>query len=549
MVALRFGCRAALGLAFVLVATPVAAQHDGAPARPPPLYEGLGSLHRTVTTSSPQAQQYFDQGLALTYAFNHEEAIRAFREAARLDSTMAMAYWGEAFAMGPNINLPMDPATEPVAFAVVQRAQALAAGATPVERDWIAALAERYAPEGSANRTARDSAYASAMRTLHERYPDDPDIAVLYVESVMDLRPWDYWTSAGTPQPGTEPIVSALERVLAAHPDHVGAIHFYIHAVEASPDPLRGQKVADRMPDLIPAAGHLVHMPSHLYRAAGRFADAAALNERATGVDRRYIAEQRPAGMYPFMYFNHNLHFVAMASAMTGESARSLAAADELVKNVTPEIVARMPPIEMFAPVRLQILARFGKWEELLWEPEPPMAQRYHKAMWHYARGLAHTAGGDYAKAKVELDSVRAIRKAMPAEYLVSFNSGPQVLAVAENVLAGEWASRQKRHREAISALRAAVRYEEELRYDEPPTWYFPARHALGAALLAAGKPADAEKVYEEDLKVNPGNGWSLLGLAQSLEARKRNSEAADVRRRFDAAWVAADVRLSRSVF
>jgi tetratricopeptide (TPR) repeat protein len=528
---------------------PAPAQHANAPQGSPPLYEGLGAVHRPVTTRSPEAQKYFDQGLVLTYGFNHEEAIRAFREAARLDSTMCMAYWGEALALGPNINLPMDASIEPAAYAAVQRARRQASGATPLERDCVEALATRYAPEGSANRAARDSAYAGAMRRLHEKYPDDADIAVLFVESLMDLRPWDYWTAEKTPQPGTEPIVPTLERVLAAHPDHVGAIHLYIHAVEASSDPLRAVKVADRMPDLVPAAGHLVHMPSHLYRAAGRFSDAAKLNQRAADVDRRFVAAQKPAGMYPHMYFNHNLHFVAMASAMTGQSAQALTAADEVVKNASPEVVSRMPPIEMFAPVRLQVLARFGRWEQILWEPEPPMGQRYHKAMWHYARGLAQVAGAQYAKATAELDSVRAIRRAMPEEYFVSFNSGPQVLAVAENLLAGEMASRRKRHREAIPALREAVRFEDGLRYDEPPTWYFPARHALGKALLAAGKPEEAERVYRDDLQHNPGNGWALLGLAQSLEARKKKSEAAEVRRQFDSAWAAADVRINGSMF
>ncbi len=529
-----------------------AQQAHGAPPEAgsaPPLFRDLGSWSHRVTTSSPQAQQYFDQGLRLYYAFNHDEAIRAFREAARLDPTCAMAWWGVALAAGPNINLPMDEAHGKIANQAIARAAELAPRAGVADRDYIGALGARYSEAPTAGRAALDTAYCEAMRRLARRHPADPDASVLYAESMLDLSPWNQWTHDGRPYPGTLEAVAVLEAVLAKHPEHPGANHFYIHAVEASPHPERANQAARRLETLEPGAGHLVHMPSHIYARTGRYDDALRQNQRAVAVDEKYIAEQKPQGAYPLMYYNHNIQFIWFSAMMEGRSAEALAAARKLAGNVPPEVIARMPMIELVPPVPIVTLIRFGRWSEALQEPPPPPSQRYARGIWHYARGVARAASGDGAAARAELDSVRAAAVSVPADMPISINFAAPLLRVAANALTGEIAARGGETDAAVRALELAVAGEDSLHYDEPPTWYYPVRHSLGAVLLKAGRTAEAESVYREDLRRHPENGWSLTGLAQALRARGRAQEAGAIEGRLGKAWARADVKLAASAY
>jgi tetratricopeptide (TPR) repeat protein len=532
-------------LAAVLGAAPAAAQQPAAPADSMPLLANLGTLHHAVT-ASPAAQRYFDQGLRLMYAFNHEEAINSFAQGLRLDPGCAMCHWGIAMALGPNINAPMDPSLEKQAAAEVAAAQALQARVTGAERAYIAAAAARYSATAGENRAPLDSAYAAAMRRLAARYPADPDAAALFAESLLDLSPWDNWTAAGAPKPGTQEIVAVLERTLAAHPEHPGACHFYIHTVEASLHPERAIPCAQRLPSLMPGAGHLVHMPAHVYVRVGRYADATLANEHAAHTDQAYLADRQPKGMYPF-YYAHNLDFLRYASALEGRSAEAIQAAHDLVAQVPPELARQVGQAEMLMPAQVLMLARFGRWAEVLAAPAPPADLRYATGMHHYARGLALAGTGRFAQAQAELDSVAAIAAATPADRMLGFHPARSLLEVAHHALAGELALRQGHAAEAVPHLQEAVRIQDGLRYDEPAPWYYPVRQSLGAALLAAGRPAEAERVYRDDLLRNPRNGWSLFGLAEALKAQHRDD--ADARRQFRAAWSRADVTLASSRF
>ncbi|WP_437970403.1 hypothetical protein WMF04_14420 [Sorangium sp. So ce260] len=511
-----------------------------------PLFEDIGSLHHPVTTSSELAQRYFDQGLRLVYAFNHDEARRAFEEAARLDPGLAMARWGIALTLGPNINLPADPARERAAFEAVEQALALAASASERERAYIEALARRHAATPGADRAALDRAYASAMRELSRRFPDDLDAGALFAEALMDLRPWDLWTLDGRPQPETEEIVSTLEGVLQRDPEHVGANHYYIHAVEASRSPERALPSAERLGGLAPGAGHLVHMPSHIFMRTGRYADASDANERAVVVDRRYIREQRPEGIYPMMYFPHNLHFLSVSASMEGRSAVAERAARDLDAAVPDHDVQHMPMLEMFRPALLFALVRFGRWEDVLAVPAPPSEQRYTTGIWRYARGLALASTGRPDDAAREADALRA-SSSESAGVIIGRNRAQDLLEIASLVLESQIASERGETGAAVRMLQAAVRVEDTLLYFEPADWPEPVRHALGAALLKAGRPRDAEATYREDLARNPDNGWSLCGLEQSLRAQGREEEAAAAHERFERAFARADVQLSGS--
>lgn len=540
--------RASLALALAVgLAVPAAAQHSNmtsAAGPPPPLHSGLGSWSHRVTTTSPEAQKYFDQGLNLCYGFNHDEATRAFREAARLDPRCAMAWWGVALAAGPNINLPMDAEHNQVALDALAIAKKLAPYASDAERAYIEALATRHSADTLLSRGSLDSAYAGAMRALAKRYPKDADAQVLCAESLMDLTPWNYWTKDGKPRPGTEELVAKLEGVIAAHPDHAGAHHLLIHALEASPDPRRAVASADRLRDLITGTGHLVHMPSHIYARVGRYAEAVQVNQRAVEVDERFIAEQKPTGLYPVMYYNHNIHFIWFTASMEGRSAEALAAARKVAANVTPELAAMMPMIEFIPPLPALTLVKFERWDEALGEPAPPAFERYASGLWHHARGLAFAAKGEFAAARAALDSVRAIGAAMPAEQTVSVNYAAPLLRVAANALAGAIAVREKRMDDAWRSFEAAIATEDSLTYDEPPTWSYPVRHGYGKALLAAGNAARAEAVFRKDLERHPENGWALHGLAEALRAQKKSGEADAIRKRFETAWARADVKL-----
>ena len=509
-----------------------------------PALTGLGTAHVAVTTRSPLAQKYFDQGLRLCYAFNHEEAIRAFREVARLDPSCAMAHWGIAYALGPNVNFPVDPDREKEAFAEIQKAKTLAPKATAKERAWIEAMAKRYSDDPKADLHALDQAYADAMRALAAKYPADPDASTIYAEALLDVTPWDWWTNDGKPEAGIQEAIAAVDRVLKKNPSHTGAIHIFIHAAEESPAPGRALLAANRLAALAPNAGHLVHMPSHIYMRVGRYRDAELLNRKAIAVDHAYIEAQKPQGLYPMMYYVHNMHMAWAAMSFQGESKEAIRMARTVADHVSVDAVRQMPPMEFWLPVPYFALTRFGKWEEILAEPAPPPDLRYTCGMWHYARGVALAATGKPEEAAAERDSVAAIAKAIPADVVEGLNHAAPLLRLATDALDGEMAMRGGHYEDAVESFRGAVAAEDSLHYDEPPAWYYPTRQALGLALLKAGKPADAETAYREDLKRYPNNGWSLYGLANALSARGRVTEAVAMKKRFTRAWVHADFKL-----
>ena len=554
----RLPIRLALGLflAAGCSAPPGSHAHHGGPSAPPAggapvLFDNLGDYHRTITTTSRQAQAYFDQGLRLVYGFNHHEAQAAFREAARLDPACAMCVWGSALTYGSNYNSPTDAERERGAWAAVSRARTLAATrGTEPERALIAALAARHAAAPTADRAALDRAYADAMRDVTRRVPADLDAATLFADALMNLRPWSLWTPEGTPQPGTEEIVATLERVLAADPRHPGANHLYIHAVEASPDPRRAEAAADRLLALMPGAGHMVHMPSHIYYRIGRYADAGSVNVAAVAADRAYFAKSQPSPIYRGMYYPHNLDFVWHAASMEGRSAECVRAAREFASEVPAAAVLEMPDMETAPAAPLLALARFGRWDKVLAQPAPPAKMLYATAAWRYARGLAFTATSRRAEAARELAELQVVLASVPADRTVAgFFKMADMVRLASETLAGEMAARGGDVEAAVKHLALAVRLQDEHWFTEPPPWHYPVRQSLGAALLQAGRAAEAEAVYREDLRRNPENGWSLFGLAQSLRAQGKTADAAVTDARFSRAWARADVRLTSSRF
>ncbi len=513
-----------------------------------PRLQKLGTHTFPVSTKNAQAQLFMNQGLNLSYAFNHAEAGRAYREAERLDPNLAIAYWGEALALGPNINAPMDPANEPKALEAIQKAIALKSKASPREQALIDALTQRYSGRAE-DRKARDRAYADAMRKVHLQFPDDQDIAMLYVESVMDLRPWGYWTRDGTPYERTAEIVALTEQIIARNPQHPGALHLYIHLMEAY-QAEKAEAAADRLQTLMPAAGHMVHMPAHIYQRVGRYADAARSNELAIAADEDYISQCRAQGLYPMAYYPHNLHFLWFAATADGRSAVAIAAARKAASRVDDETLKAVPLLAGFRVVPYYALTRFGKWDEMLGEPEPPATSAYLLGMWHYARGTAFLGKGQTDSADREfakLDEMMADKSL--DQPLFSPNTGRMVLSIAREVLAGEIAAAKKNYDPAIAHLERAVRLEDALVYTEPAEFHYPPRHALGAVLLDANRPAEAETVYWEDLKRNRENGWALFGLMQALKAEGKNEDAALVEARFKKAWARADVKLASSRF
>jgi tetratricopeptide (TPR) repeat protein len=514
-----------------------------------PLFTDLGTWHHAVTTKSQRAQKYFDQGLRLVYAFNHDEAIAAFAEAERLDSTCAMAPWGIALACGPNINLPIDPDREKTAYAAIERAEKRSAFASKAEVAYIGALAKRYSERGDGDRKKLNESYADAMRTVAQNHPEDADAQVLFAEAMMNLRPWDHWTQDGKPQPGTEEIVTTLERALRKWPNHPGANHYYIHTVEASPDPGRALAAADRLANLMPGAGHIVHMPAHIYERTGRYTDGVLANERGIAADEKYIAARNPQGVYPLMYYNHNIHFLWAGLSDIGRSREAIARARQVADKITPDLVAMMPMVEFIPPTTYYAYARFGAWDSLLALPKPPEVMRYTNGMWQYARGLALAAKGRFDEASVARDSLDEIADAIPEDLVVGLNTARPILRVAGALLAGDIDYRAKKYDDAIGHYEDAVRKADALKYDEPPAWYQPPRLFLGKALLDAGRAADAEKVYREDLLHHPNLGWTLMGLTQALEAQGKTREAGEARAQFEKAWAGADVKLTSSRF
>jgi tetratricopeptide (TPR) repeat protein len=513
-----------------------------------PLFDGIGDLHHPVTTrTNPTlAQQFFDQGLTFVYAFNHDEAASSFRQAAQYDPAMAMAYWGIALALGPNINLPEDTERGRMAYAAITKAKSLEANVSKPERDYIDALANRYAPDGKMN-DALQLAYANAMRQVAHNNPSDPDAATLFAESMMDLHPWGLWTLDGKPVDGTPEIVATLEAVIAKYPDHIGANHYYIHAVEASDDPGRALTSAERLPKLAPAVGHLVHMPSHIYFRIGNYDASANANLAAIKADKVYLRERNPTGAYPMMYVPHNIQFLWMSYMAEGNSRGAFKASHELDDAVPLDTVRQMPAMESVTPSRYFTEARFSRWDAILKEPAPPADLTFTTAVWHYARGLAFVAKNRPDDALNEQKKLDEIVVATPPDRIVGFNSANRLLAMASATLAGEIDSANGRHDEAIKHLREAVAIQDSLNYEEPPAWYYPVRETLGMELLADGKTADAEQVFRDDLKQYPENGWSLNGLALCLRARNAADEAATVEARLKKAWAHADVTLPTS--
>jgi len=489
----------------------------------PPLWDGLGPVSYKITTANAMAQAYFDQGLRLAYAFNHGEAQRAFRKAQKLDPLCAMCFWGEALVLGPNINLPMQEDAVAPAFAAMEKARALTANATAREQALIGALALRYAPDAKADRAPLDAAYAAAMGKVAAAFPDDDDIAVLYAEAVMDVSPWNYWQPGGRePNPQSVPIVLTLERVLARSPNHPGAIHYYIHAVEASDRPQRAEPYADRLRGAIPGAGHLVHMPSHIYYRVGRYLDALADNRVAVGVDEKYLAETNaPMAVYRLGYYPHNVHFVMASAQMAGDGATVIAAAEKL-RGLIPDDIARA--IAMVQPVKAAPYfahAQFSAPDVILALPDPGDTIPYVKAIWHYARGVALAARRDFSAATAQADAIEAIERNADFSLLnASAVPAQDVLKLARTVIGGRIAQGEGDFNSAIARFGQAAAIQDALPYTEPPYWYYPVRQSLAAALLQAGRLAEAEDQFQRALNRAPANGWSYFGLAEVYKAR-----------------------------
>jgi tetratricopeptide (TPR) repeat protein len=516
-----------------------------------PRLQNVGTYTFPATTKSEQAQRFMNQGLNLTYGFNHAEAGRAFAEAARLDPNLAMAHWGQALVLGPNINAPMAPEEEPKALEHIRKAQSLKAKASPRERDYIDALATRYTGKAD-DRVAADQAYAGAMRALHEKYPDDLDAATLYAESVMDLRPWNYWTRGGQPYEQTHDIITSLDQVLARNPNHPGALHYWIHLWEASNTPEKAEAAADRLMPLAPGAGHLVHMPGHIYQRVGRYSDAVKANQLAIVADEDYITQCRAQGLYPLGYYPHNVHFLWFAATMAGESKLAIDAANKTAGAIPPQALKDLPLLQTFVLVPDLALVRFGKWDEILAAPPPRADTLYTQGIRHYARGMALIRKKDYDAANKEIDAVRKTLKdpkLIEAPTSMSLNLADSVLRVAVEVLDGEMAAAQGNYDTAVAHLDKAVRYQDALIYTEPDDWHQPVRHNLGAVLLQASRPVEAESVYWDDLRTHPKNGWALFGLAQALRAQGKEAQAKLVDADFKKAWANADVTLTASRF
>lgn len=566
----------AVALATALALAPAAApaQHQHHAAGPAaaasdsvPLFDNLGTYTKPISTGIPVAQAYFDQGVRLLYGFNHMEAMLAFREAARRDSTCAICWWGVATSYGPDINQNLNEERWRAAAAALSRAQALASGANPWERAYIHAAVRRFIPLPDfakpdsvyARRKAQDTAYAAAMKAVMRAHPDDPDAATWYAESLLDLSPWNQWTHDGRePLPGTMDAVYALRGVLERWPDHPGANHFYIHATEASSAPDSALPSARRLAALMPGASHIVHMPSHVFLRRGDYHAAAMANVDAVAADRAYLARRQALGRYP-RYFAHNIEFLWSAAGMSGERALSLRAARDQSDEWPADSVRRWPNTQHFLVTPWVVMVRFGMWDEMLDESAPPPDLKFARGAWHYARGFALVRRGRYAEAEANLARLNEIIRVEGVDSVPSqsINSGKKLLTLAAFTLDGELQAAKGEPFRAVNALRAAVRAQDALQYDEPPSFYFPARHSLGAVLLQFGWPAEAEEVYRTDLAEfdggavipnrNPLNGWSLKGLEMALQRQSKPTD--EVRRQFAEAWKYADVQITSSRF
>ena len=528
-------------LFLTLLAATTLAQEHASPGRPKAatLMSGLGDLHHPVSTSNPQAQQFFDQGLRLIYAFNHDEAAHSFQRASELDPKLAMAYWGIAEAVGPNYNDSASDDRFKQAHEAIQKAVDMSANASPSERDYIQALAKRFPPEPNSDRKRSAEEYRDAMREVVKKYPDDLDAATLFAESGMNLHPWGLWHHDGSPEVGTEEVVSTLESVIRRDPNHMGAVHYYIHAVEASPNPERALAGANKLASLAPAAGHIVHMPAHIYIRTGDYESAVKTNEEAAAVDRAYIKASGVQGIYPMMYYSHNLHFIAACSAMKGNYPEARKNADMLAAHVGPH-VKDMPPLEGFMTIPLAVDVRFHKWNQILALPQPDPAMKTTTTFWHFARGMALAGTGKVSEAEAEYKAVAQAEQNTPPDVIFAMpvnNKAKDILKIAENILGAKIALAKKDNNNAVSMLREAVSVQDSLKYGEPPDWFFPVRESLGAALLMNGDTAGAEKVFREDLDRNPRNPRSLFGLQQALKSEGRTYDADFVEKQFRTSW------------
>ncbi len=538
----------------LMLAANTPGQHSHAPesdAKPAALIPGLGDVRHPVSTSNADAQRFFNQGLALLYGFNHDEAVRSFKRAAELDPQLAMAHWGVALALGPNINMDVDPEHEKAAYESEQKALSLASKASEPERAYIDALAKRYSNDPKADLKKLSLDYKNAMADVARRYPDDMDASTLYAESIMDLRPWQLWSSDGKPADGTEEIISILESVLRRDPQHIGANHYYIHAVEASPHPEWALPSAQRLKVLAPAAGHLVHMPAHIDIRSGNYEAAARSNAYAAVADREYFKITGQQGMYPMMYYSHNLHFLAVANSMQGRYLDAKRAADQLAAHLTsfqqgggPMVEAVLPILDAFMPTPTLIMVRFQRWDDILKSPAPDQKLTATAALWHFGRAMAYASTGKIDNAEKEQSLMVSVSRAFPADKPYGFNTATNVFGVAENLLSARIATGKNDKRAAIEFLKKALKIEDSLNYDEPEDWYIPVRESLGAALIRNGEYSEAEKVLRAELEKHHRNGRALFGLAGSLRAQGKKQAAEFVQREFEEAWKNADVKL-----
>jgi tetratricopeptide (TPR) repeat protein len=517
------------------------------PATPVP---GLGSHRHPVSTKNPLVQKFFDQGLTFVWAFNHDEAIRSFKRAAQLDPHLAMAYWGIALAFGPNINQDVDAEREAAAYEAEQKALSLAANASPNERAYINALAKRYSIDRKADLKKLSVDYKNAMSEVARKYPDDLDAATLYAEAAMDLRPWNFWTADGRPNEGTEEIVALLESVLRRNPNHPGANHYYIHAVEASHSPERALPSARRLQSLVPGAGHLVHMPAHIFMRTGDYRQAALSNDRAAGVDEAYFRLHPSHGIYPMGYYTHNLHFLAVANSMEGRLGDARRAAQRLVTYVAPHLndpfmETMLPMSEQYMPTTILVLSRFHQWRDVLALPQPEAKLPSTNGLWHFGRGWAFAAEGSTEKAEQELKSLLEAKNTISPEAMMNLNKAGPILSLAEKFLNAKIAEARKQNQTAIQFLEEATKIEDSLAYDEPPGWYIPSREALGGVLLRDGQWERAERAFRADLEKNKLNGRSLFGLMEALKAQRKTREASLVGRQYAVAWRNADTKLT----
>ena len=525
------------------------AQRAGAP-----LFSGMGSFHMPITTRDTDAQRYFDQGMVLAFGFNHAESIRSFRAAQTLDSDCAMCFWGEALATGPNINVTnngkavMTPEERASARAAIDHALTLVDGVTPKERSWILALDKRYDGQRETPRDPLDRAWADALSEMVDAYPDDMTVASVYAEALMNTMPWDYWGPSGEAKPDTQAVIKSLERVMAAEPEHPLALHLYIHALEASSNAQKAEGAADALANLVPGSGHLVHMPSHIYFRVGRYQDAALANIRAADIDEAYIAECNAQGFYPALYYPHNIHFLWASATMQGQSELSLKSARRVVENVRIEQVEQFPTIQFFRTVPMLSLVRFARWEEILSEPEPHAPFAFARAIWHYGRGVAYASMENKESALNELAAIERLEPEVDEIFMGNVYPAKSLIGIAKSLLRGEISFRSGAMAAAVTSFDEAVAMQDALPYTEPPFWYYPTRQSLGAALLADGRAAEAQLVFEADLEQYPMNGWSLYGLTEALSAQGLTAPAEAARQRFETVWQFSDVTLSSSV-